>query len=60
MAKDKINKKKVDKIWNSWKRQDLLEDRSEYDVEDLQKAYPVLNKSEAKLLWLRLMKWRRS
>ena len=52
--KQTINKKKVDKLFNSFKKDDLLEDRSEYDEEDLQLAYPQLNKKEVKLLYLRI------
>ena len=52
--KQTINKKKVDKLFNSFKKDDLLEDRSEYDDEDLQLAYPQLNKKEVKLLYLRI------
>ena len=49
-----INKKMVDKLLNSFKRDDLLEDRMEYDEEDLQLAYPQLNKKEVKLLYLKI------
>lgn len=50
---------KVNKIYNQIKRKGLLEDRSEYDVEDLQKAYK-LNKKEAKSLYLKIQLWRRN
>jgi hypothetical protein len=55
-----INKKKVDKLFNSFKKNDLLEDRSEYDEEDLQLAYPDLNKKEVKLLYLKIQQWKYS
>ena len=54
------DKKEVDRLFNSMKKNDSLEDRSEYDEEDLQLAYPQLNKKEAKLLYLKLQKWRYS
>ena len=60
IKKQIVSKKKVDKLFNSFKREDLLEDRSEYDKEDLQLAYPELNKKEAKLLYLKLQKWKYS
>lgn len=53
-----INKKKVDKLFNSFKKNDLLEDRSEYDEEDLKLAYPDLNKKEVKLLYLKIQQWK--
>ncbi len=50
-----INKKKVEKLLNSFKKDEkLLEDRLEYDEEDLKLAYPQLNKKEVKLLYLKL------
>lgn len=55
-----VRKKEVDKLFNSFKKEDLLEDRSEYDEEDLQSAYPELNKNEVKLLYLKLQKWKYS
>lgn len=58
--KQTINKKKVDKLYDSFLKEDLLEDRSEYDEEDLQLAYPRLNKKEVKLLYLKVQKWKYS
>ncbi|MFA6023096.1 MAG: hypothetical protein WC781_03335 [Candidatus Pacearchaeota archaeon] len=58
--KQTINKKKVDKLFNSFLKEDLLEDRSDYDEEDLQLAYPKLNKKEVKLLYLKIQKWKYS
>ena len=55
MAK-KIN---INKLFKEMKEQDLLSDRSEYDIEDLQKAYPELSKTDAKRLYLKLQKWRK-
>lgn len=60
IKKQIVSKKKVDKLFNSFKRDDLLEDRVEYDEEDLQLAYPQLNKKEVKLLHLKLQKWKYS
>lgn len=59
-VKQKVRKKAVEKVFNSMRKNDLLDDRSEYDEEDLQSAYPELNKKEAKLLYLKLQKWRYS
>ena len=50
----------MDKEFNSFKKENLLEDRSEYDQEDLQLAYPKLNKNEVKLLYLKLQKYKYS
>jgi hypothetical protein len=58
--KQTINKKRVDKLFDSFLKEDLLEDRSEYDEEDLQLAYPKLNKKEVKLLYLKIQKWKYS
>jgi len=49
---------KIEKLWKYFKKEDLLEDRSEYDEEDLQKAYPQLTKDEAEKLYKKLQKWR--
>jgi len=57
--KETINKKKVEKLWRYFKRNDLLEDRSEYDAQDLKSTYPDLNKAEAKYLYLKLQRWRK-
>ena len=59
-VKQKVRKKAVEKLFNSFKKEDLLEDRIEYDEEDLQLAYPELNKKEVKLLYLKLQKWKYS
>ena len=50
----------MDKEFNSFKKENLLEDRSEYDQEDLQLAYPKLNKNEVKLLYLKIQKYKYS
>ena len=42
------------------KKEDLLEDKVEWDEEDLQSAYPQLNKRGVKLLYLKLKKWKYS
>jgi hypothetical protein len=60
IKKQKVRKKEVDRLFNSFKKEDLLEDRAEYDEEDLQQAYPQLNKKGAKLLYLKLQKWKYS
>ena len=57
MKKQLVRKKEVEKVFNSFKKNDLLEDRAEYDKEDLQSAYPQLNEKEAKLLYLKIQKW---
>lgn len=60
VRKQKVGKKEVDRLFDSFKKEDLLEDRAEYDEEDLQQAYPQLNKKGAKLLYLKLQKWKYS
>ena len=55
-----IRRKEIDRLFNSMKKNDLLDDRAEYDKEDLQQAYPQLNDKEAKLLYLKLQKWKYS
>ena len=57
IKKQKVRKKEVEKVFNSLKKNDLLDDRAEYDKEDLQQAYPQLNDKEAKLLFLKIQKW---
>ena len=59
VKKQIVSKKKVDRLFNSFKRDDLLEDRSEYGEEDLQSTYQ-LNEKEAKLLYLKLQRWKYS
>ena len=60
VKKQKVRKKEVEKVFNSLKKNDLLEDRTEYDKEDLQLAYPQLNEKESKLLFLKIQKWKYS
>lgn len=60
VKRQQVRKKKVEDLFNSFKKEDLLEDRVEYDEEDLQLAYPQLNKKEIKLLYLKLQKWKYS
>jgi len=60
IKKQQLKKKEVDRLFNSFKKEDLLEDRAEYDEEDLQQAYPQLNKKGAKLLYLKIQKWKYS
>lgn len=60
VKKQKVRKKEVERVFNSFKKEDLLEDRAEYDEEDLQLAYPRLNEKEVKLLYLKLQKWKYS
>ena len=59
-VKQKVRKKEVDKVFNSLKKNDLLEDRTEYDQEDLKLAYPKLNEKETKLLYLKIQRWKYS
>lgn len=51
--------KSINKLFAELKKEDLLDDRSEYDVEDLQSTYG-LNKKQAKLLFLKIQKWKKS
>ena len=55
-----LGAKKADKLFRFLKKEDLLEDRAEYDEEDLQSTYPNLNEKETKLLYLRIKKWKYS
>jgi len=47
---------KVNKLFADFKKNDLLEDRREYDEEELRTTYN-LNKKDAKLLSLKIKKW---
>ncbi len=58
VRKQQVKKKEVDRLFSSFRKEGLLEDRAEYDEEDLQLAYPQLNKKEAKLLYLKVQKWK--
>ena len=58
IKKEKPNKSEVNKLFDSLKKEDLLEDRAEYDEEDLKLAYPKLNDKEAKMLFLKIQKWK--
>jgi hypothetical protein len=60
IKKEKPNKSEVNKLFDSLKKEDLLEDRAEYDEEDLRLAYPKLNEKEAKMLYLKIQKWKHS
>lgn len=60
VKKQVLGKRKIERLFSSFKKEDLLEDRVEYDQEDLQLAYPQLNEKEAKLLYLKLQKWKYS
>ena len=53
-----VKKKEVERLFNSFKKNDLLGDRAEYDEEDFQLAYPQLNEKEAKLLYLKVQQWK--
>lgn len=46
----KVNLKKVWKIYKDIIKQDLIDDRREYDTEDLESAYRITS-SEAKFLF---------
>ena len=60
MKKQIVSKGKINRLFNSFKKEDLLEDRAEYDKEDLQQAYPQLNEKEVKLLYLKIQRWKYS
>lgn len=60
IKKEKPNKSEVNKLFDSFKKEDLLEDRAKYDEEDLRVAYPNLNDKEAKMLFLKIQKWKYS
>lgn len=56
--KQKIRKKEVERLFNSFRKNDLLEDRAEYSESDFLSAYPQLNEKEAKLLYLKVQQWK--
>jgi hypothetical protein len=60
VKKQQLKKKEVDRLFNSFKKEGLLQDRSEYDEQDLKLAYPQLNEKGVKLLYLKLQKWKYS
>ena len=60
LKKQQVKKKEVDRLFSSFKKEGLLEDRSEYDEQDLKSAYPQLSDKGAKLLHLMLQKWKYS
>ena len=60
IKKQQVKKKEVDRLFSSFKKEGLLQDRSEYDEQDLQQAYPQLNNKGVKLLYLKLQKWKYS
>jgi len=60
VKKQQVKKKEVDRLFSSFKKEGLLEDRSEYDEQDLKSAYPQLSDKGAKLLHLMLQKWKYS
>jgi len=53
-----LGRKKVNKLFNLLKKEDLLNDRVEYDEKDLKSAYHELNDKEAKLLFLKIQQWK--
>jgi len=59
IKKQKVRKKEVARLFNSFRKNELLEDRSEYSEGDLQSTYQ-LNEKEAKLLYLKLQRWKYS
>ena len=54
--KSLIENKTAKELFQMFKDKDLLNDRREYDVEDLMNAYPGLSKEEAKKLEKMLQK----
>jgi len=45
---------RVDELIRLFKEEGVLEDRKEYDIEDLTSAYPELTRKEAEELYRRL------
>mgnify|MGYP000613087106 CR=1 FL=1 len=61
MKKKTIRRKKINKVsklFNSFKRQKLLDDRSEYDVYDFESGYPDLTNKQAKKLYKKVQLWK--
>lgn len=55
--KQKLNENETaETLYQMFKDKDLLDDRREYDVEDLMSAYPGLSKEEAEKLYKKLRK----
>jgi len=53
-----LGAKKADKLFRFMKKEGLLEDRAEYDEDDLKSAYPDLNDKETRLLFLKIQRWK--
>jgi len=60
IKKQQLKKKEVERLFNSFKKEGLLDDRAEYDEEDLQSAYPQLNQKGVKWLYLKIQKYKYS
>ena len=54
--KNKVNKKDVARIWKHWEDEDLLEDRREYSVSDIESSYQI-NRATALVLYRRVQRW---
>lgn len=52
--------RRVDQIWKDWEEADVLEDRREYGLEDIQSGLPFLTAAEVQELYDRLRVWWRS
>ena len=48
--KEELDKSTAKELFNFFKKEDLIDDRREYDIDDLMSAYPGLSKIEAKKL----------
>jgi hypothetical protein len=48
--KEELNKPTAKELFNFFKKEDLINDRREYDIDDLMSAYPGLSKIEAEKL----------
>ncbi len=50
--------KSINKLFQELKKEDLLDDRSNYDVEDLMSAYQ-LKRKEALILFRKIQHWKK-
>jgi len=49
--------KQANKLFKEFTKNGTLDDKREYDEEDIRSAYPHLKKKDAKLLSLKIKKW---
>lgn len=60
LSRKELIMRRVDQIWKDWEEADVLEDRREYGLEDIQSGLPFLTAAEVQELYDRLRVWWRS